>query len=90
MLVAEEFNSIELMVGRPAQRGAVHAFAQNFDGKLQAGAHVDVIFIILLQDALRRLVICPDGGSFPTAVVARWVRLEQLETKVLIPASDEK
>ncbi len=82
---------IILMIARlPAKGCAIHTLTQHFDGKLQAGSHVDVIFEVLLQDALRRLVVRPDCGRLPTAVVARGIRLKQLETKMLVPARDEK
>ena len=74
----------------PAKRCAIHTLAQNFDGKFQTGDHVDVIFVVLLEDALRRLIVRPDCSCFPTAVVARGVRLKQLEPKVLVPARNEK
>ncbi len=81
---------ILMTAGLPAKGCAIHTLTQNFDGKLQAGSHVDVIFVVLLQDALRRLVVRPDCGRLPTAVVARGIRLKQLETKMLVPARDEK
>ncbi len=60
---------------RPAERCAVHALAQHFDGELQAGNHVDLVFVVLLEDALRSLVVRADCSSLPPAVVARGVGL---------------
>ncbi len=60
---------------RPAERCAVHALAQHFDGELQAGDHIDLVFVVLLQDALSRLVVRADCSRLPSAVVARGVGL---------------
>jgi len=57
----------------PAEGCAVHAFAQYFDGELKAGNHSDIIFIVLLENALRCLVVCPDRSCLPPTIVARGV-----------------
>ena len=74
----------------PAECCAVHALAEHFDSELKTGRHGDVIFIVLLENALRCLVVCPDRSCLPPTIVARGVRLKKLKAKMLVPARNEE
>ena len=57
----------------------------------QAGSFLEgnVISVVLLEQVLRALLVCPDGRGFPAAVVAARVALVQLEPPVLVPAGTQ-
>mmetsp|Transcript_18571 Transcript_18571/g.37742 ORF Transcript_18571/g.37742 Transcript_18571/m.37742 type:complete len:225 (+) Transcript_18571:176-850(+) len=70
--------------------GGVHALVEHLDRQLDHVLELHVVLVLLLEDRLRRLVVCADCRGFPAAVVARRVALVQLETKVLVPARPQK
>lgn len=67
-------------LGRSGQKRA------HLDDELDGLLKGDVIGVVLLQQVLRRLLVGPDRGGLPTAVVAARIALIELEASVPIPA----
>ena len=70
-----------------AEGGTVHGFAENFDGEGTGLFQCHVIFVILLQETLGRSIISADGRGFPASIIARGIRLVELEAMDIIVAS---
>lgn len=68
----------------------IHRLAHHPQYKPDCLLDADVIFVLLLQQALCRAIVRPDACCFPPRVVARWVRMIQLKTVMWIIARIEQ
>lgn len=89
-----ERESREISSGRrtlfAVQRRAVHSLAHRPEHKANRILDLNIVFILLLQQALRRAVVRAYTRRLPAAIVARGVRVVQLELVVWVVAGIEK
>jgi hypothetical protein len=69
-----------------AELGRVHGLAEHLDCKPTGLLEVALLLVVLLQQALRRGVVCPDTSCLPATIVATGVALVELELALGVPA----
>jgi len=72
------------------QSRTIHCLAHRPQHQPNGVLHLDVVFILLLQQTLGRAVVCAYTCCFPARVVPRWVGMVQLEVVVWVVASVEQ
>jgi hypothetical protein len=73
-----------------SQSRTVHRLAHRPQHQPNGVFHLDVVFVLLLQQTLSRAVVCSYTRRLPARVIPRWVGVVQLEVVVRVVAGVEE